>query len=111
MKFITLDPLFLLYVDDAAALLKATTTSAKEKGVLSEPEDAAFVNNTTKNKKGHTDVVVPDEQFTALSKVDPMLDEIKVKGRCISLWHTHPVGKPNQAYSLDMVLQDEHVCF
>ena len=40
-----------------------------------------------------------------------MLDEIKVKGRCISLWHTHHAGKPNEAYSLDMVLQDEHVCF
>ncbi|PWA66273.1 phospholipase-like protein [Artemisia annua] len=30
---------------DAAALLKATTTSAKQKGVLAEPEDAAFSRN------------------------------------------------------------------
>ncbi|PWA53360.1 replication protein A 70 kDa DNA-binding subunit B [Artemisia annua] len=56
MKFISLNPLLLLYVDDAAALLKATTTSAKQKGVLSEPEDAAFVTNTTKNDKGRTRV-------------------------------------------------------
>ena len=69
MKFITLDPLFLLYVDDAAALLKATTTSAKEKGVLSEPEDAAFVNNTTTNEKGQAHVVGPDEQFTPCQRL------------------------------------------
>lgn len=111
MKFISLNPLFLSYVDDASALPKATTTSAKEKGALSGIDGASELKNITKNETGKAAVVGPDDQFTALSKVDPMLDEIKVKGRCISLWHTHPAGKPDQAYSLDMVLQDEHVRF
>ena len=98
-----------MYVDDAA-LLKATTTSAKEKGVLNGAEDATVVNNTNKNGNGKAARIGPDEQYTSLSNIDPMLDEIKIKGWCISVWHTHPAGKPNEAYTLDMVLQDEHVC-
>ena len=98
-----------MYVDDAA-LLKATTTNPKGKAVLSVAEDDATVNDTTTTEKGKASAVGQDKQYTSLSNVDPMLDEIKVKGRCISLWHTHPAGKPNEAYTLDMVLQDEHVC-
>ncbi|PWA85288.1 replication protein A 70 kDa DNA-binding subunit B [Artemisia annua] len=49
---------------------------------------------------------VKDLEFTALDQIDPMLDNIKIKARCISVWHSHPAGKPNQAYSFDIVLQD-----
>ena len=49
---------------------------------------------------------VNDLEFTSLDQIDPMLDNIKIKARCISVWHSHPAGKPNQAYSFDIVLQD-----
>ncbi|PWA69063.1 hypothetical protein CTI12_AA302290 [Artemisia annua] len=49
---------------------------------------------------------VNDLEFTALDEIDPMLYNIKIKARCISVWHSHPGGKPNQAYSFDIVLQD-----
>ncbi|GKA64869.1 hypothetical protein Tco_0764576, partial [Tanacetum coccineum] len=35
-----------------------------------------------------------------------MLDDIKVVARCISNWKAHPVGNPNNVWSLDIVLQD-----
>nr|GEY23412.1 replication protein A 70 kDa DNA-binding subunit B [Tanacetum cinerariifolium] len=36
-----------------------------------------------------------------------MLDDIKIQGQCITLWHSHPAGKPKHPYSLDFVLQDQ----
>ncbi|PWA62733.1 hypothetical protein CTI12_AA360010 [Artemisia annua] len=56
--------------------------------------------------KGKTATSVNDLEFTELDQIDPMLDNIKIKARCISVWHSHPAGKPKQAYSFDVVLQD-----
>nr|GEU29459.1 F-box domain-containing protein [Tanacetum cinerariifolium] len=39
-------------------------------------------------------------------KVDPMLYDIKVLARCISIWRAHPSGNPNNICSLDIVFQD-----
>ena len=41
--------------------------------------------------------------------VDPMIDDIVVIGRCISLWHSHKKDDEKNPYSLDFVLQDEEV--
>ncbi|GJY42247.1 replication protein A 70 kDa DNA-binding subunit B, partial [Tanacetum coccineum] len=62
------------------------------------------ISNTSKNK-GKS--IVTEGTFTTLNKIDPMLDDIKIQGRCISLWHSHPTGKPKDAYSLDFVFQDQ----
>nr|GFB57843.1 replication protein A 70 kDa DNA-binding subunit B [Tanacetum cinerariifolium] len=43
-----------------------------------------------------------------IKDVDPMLDNITVQGRCISLWHSHRLNEAHNPYSLDMVLQDSH---
>ncbi|GJZ88097.1 hypothetical protein Tco_0659879 [Tanacetum coccineum] len=43
---------------------------------------------------------------TQLCDIDPMIDDLKVLGRCISLWKSHPVGRPNEVWALDMVFQD-----
>nr|GEU32240.1 replication protein A 70 kDa DNA-binding subunit B [Tanacetum cinerariifolium] len=37
-----------------------------------------------------------------------MIDDLKVLARCISLWKSHPIGRPNEVYALDMVFQDAH---
>ncbi|PWA55887.1 Cyanidin-3-O-glucoside 2-O-glucuronosyltransferase [Artemisia annua] len=39
--------------------------------------------------------------YTELCDVDPMLDDITVIARCISTWHSHAKGKPNEPWSLD----------
>ncbi|PWA63012.1 Quinonprotein alcohol dehydrogenase-like-superfamily [Artemisia annua] len=47
-----------------------------------------------------------EQNITALCDIDPMLDDIKILARCISIWKSHPKGKPNEVWSLDMILQD-----
>ncbi|GKA71944.1 hypothetical protein Tco_0778160 [Tanacetum coccineum] len=49
--------------------------------------------------------------MTQLCDLDPMLHDIKILARYINIWKSHPVGKPNDVWSLDIVLQDpqEHV--
>nr|GFA82362.1 hypothetical protein [Tanacetum cinerariifolium] len=44
--------------------------------------------------------------ITMIKDVDPMLDNIRVQGRCICLWHSHRLNEAHNTYSLDMVLQD-----
>ncbi|GKD25513.1 replication protein A 70 kDa DNA-binding subunit B [Tanacetum coccineum] len=43
---------------------------------------------------------------TQLCNIDPMIDDLKVLGRCISLWKSHHVGGSNDVWALDMVFQD-----
>ncbi|PWA69410.1 Quinonprotein alcohol dehydrogenase-like-superfamily [Artemisia annua] len=48
-----------------------------------------------------------EQNITALCDIDPMLDDIKILlARCISIWKSYPKGKPNEVWSLDMILQD-----
>ncbi|GJQ90766.1 retrovirus-related pol polyprotein from transposon TNT 1-94 [Tanacetum coccineum] len=47
--------------------------------------------------------------ITMIKDVDPMLDNITVQGRCISLWHSHRLNEAHNPYSLDMVLQDSQM--
>ncbi|GKF48637.1 replication protein A 70 kDa DNA-binding subunit B [Tanacetum coccineum] len=49
-----------------------------------------------------------EQNITQLCDLDPMKDDIKILVRCISIWKSHPLGKPNEVWSLDAVLQDEH---
>ncbi|GKE03832.1 replication protein A 70 kDa DNA-binding subunit B [Tanacetum coccineum] len=44
--------------------------------------------------------------ITQLCDIDPMIDDLKVLGRCISLWKCHPAGRPTEVYAMDMVFQD-----
>nr|GEY84961.1 hypothetical protein [Tanacetum cinerariifolium] len=48
-----------------------------------------------------------DAKLTLIIDVDPMLDNIAVKRRCISLWHAHKHHEEQHPYSLEFVLQDE----
>ncbi|GJX57881.1 replication protein A 70 kDa DNA-binding subunit B [Tanacetum coccineum] len=47
-----------------------------------------------------------EQQMTLLYDIDPMMDDVKVLARCISIWKSHAAGKPNQPWGLDVVLQD-----
>ncbi|PWA65659.1 hypothetical protein CTI12_AA332410 [Artemisia annua] len=46
--------------------------------------------------------------YTELCDVDPMLDDIIFVARCISIWHSHAKGRPNDPWSLDAVFMDPH---
>ncbi|GJV77293.1 replication protein A 70 kDa DNA-binding subunit B [Tanacetum coccineum] len=50
--------------------------------------------------------VVDASNITMIKDVDPMLDNITVHGRCISLWHSHGMNQAHNPYNLDMVLHD-----
>ncbi|GJS94499.1 replication protein A 70 kDa DNA-binding subunit B [Tanacetum coccineum] len=50
--------------------------------------------------------IVNKKIHTAISKVDPMLDNIVIQGSCISIWHSHILNDAHDPYSLDLVLQD-----
>ncbi|GJZ51299.1 ATP-dependent DNA helicase PIF1-like protein [Tanacetum coccineum] len=39
-----------------------------------------------------------EENMTQLCNIDHMLDDLKVLVRCISLWKSHPTGKPNEVH-------------
>ncbi|PWA73599.1 replication protein A 70 kDa DNA-binding subunit D [Artemisia annua] len=78
-------------------------------------EDFTNVSQTNENDENNISSITAkgknatsgnDLEFTDLDQIDPMLDNIKIKARCISVWHSHPAGKPKQAYSFDVVLQD-----
>lgn len=50
-----------------------------------------------------------DQQFTMISEIDPMLDDVKIVVRVISIWKSHPFGKPNQIWGVEVILQDQNV--
>ncbi|GKB25619.1 hypothetical protein Tco_0865020, partial [Tanacetum coccineum] len=47
-----------------------------------------------------------NKKITPISEVDPILDNIAIQGRCISIWHSHRLNAAHDPYSLDLVLQD-----
>nr|GFA59664.1 replication protein A 70 kDa DNA-binding subunit B [Tanacetum cinerariifolium] len=47
--------------------------------------------------------------LTQLCDTDPMLDDIKLVARCISIWKSNLAGNPKDVWSLDGVLQDVQV--
>ncbi|GJZ50695.1 replication protein A 70 kDa DNA-binding subunit B [Tanacetum coccineum] len=63
-------------------------------------------NNFGSSNSYRKDKVVDASNITMIKDVDPMLDNITVHGRCISLWHSHMMNQAHNPYSLDMVLQD-----
>ena len=48
-------------------------------------------------------------KITPIKEVDPMLDDIAVQGRCISIFHSHKLNAKHDPYNLDLMLQDVEV--
>ncbi|PWA84263.1 replication protein A 70 kDa DNA-binding subunit B [Artemisia annua] len=48
-----------------------------------------------------------DQQITMISQIDPMLDDVKIVVSVISIWKSHPFGKPNQTWGVEVILQDQ----
>ncbi|GKC22840.1 replication protein A 70 kDa DNA-binding subunit B [Tanacetum coccineum] len=63
---------------------------------------SCFGSSSYRKDKG----VVDGSNITMIKDIDPMLDNITIHGRCISLWHSHRMNQAHNPYSLDMVLQD-----
>ena len=47
--------------------------------------------------------------MTPIKDVNPMINNIAIKGRCISIWHSHKLNEEHDPYSLDCVFQDVEV--
>ena len=50
-----------------------------------------------------------DQSFIALSDIDPMLDDCKILVRVVRVWKAHPITRPNEIWSLEVLFQDEQV--
>ncbi|GJW31824.1 replication protein A 70 kDa DNA-binding subunit B [Tanacetum coccineum] len=66
---------------------------------------SSFGSSSYRKDKG----VVDASSIIMLKDVDPMLDNITIQGRCISLWHSHRMNEAHNPYSLDLVLQDSQI--
>ena len=64
------------------------------------------------NSSSHSFQVSPvskERKITAIKHLNPMSDSMAIKGRCISLWHSHKLREERDPYSLDCVFQDVDV--
>lgn len=52
---------------------------------------------------------VAERRITLIKDVDPMIINMAIRGRCISIWRPHKANEPHDPYSLECVLQDEEV--
>ena len=50
-----------------------------------------------------------EQAITALCDVDPMLDDAKILVRVVRVWKAHPITRPNDVWSLEVLFQDEQV--
>ena len=48
-------------------------------------------------------------KVTPIKDVNPMINNMAIKGRCISIWHSHKLNEEHDPYSLDCVFQDVEV--
>ncbi|GJT44621.1 replication protein A 70 kDa DNA-binding subunit B [Tanacetum coccineum] len=48
-----------------------------------------------------------EQTITPINKISPMIDNMAIKGRLTSVWHSHKLNEQHDPYSLDCVFQDE----
>ncbi|GKE75754.1 replication protein A 70 kDa DNA-binding subunit B, partial [Tanacetum coccineum] len=48
-----------------------------------------------------------ERKITPIKNINPMIANLAIKGRCISVWHSHKLNEKHDPYSLDFVFQDE----
>ena len=51
----------------------------------------------------HASPVTKERRITAIKHLSPMSDSMAIKGRCISLWHSHKLHEEHDPYSLDCI--------
>ncbi|GJT60324.1 ATP-dependent DNA helicase PIF1-like protein [Tanacetum coccineum] len=67
--------------------------------------ESSSVRSSSFGRKKGKGVKMPNN-VTMIKDIEPMLDNITVQGRVISLWHGHRVNKAHNPYSLDFVFRD-----
>ncbi|GJZ25628.1 replication protein A 70 kDa DNA-binding subunit B [Tanacetum coccineum] len=48
-----------------------------------------------------------ERTITSVKDINPMIPNMAIKGRCISVWHSHKLNEAHNPYSLDCIFQDE----
>ncbi|GJX02680.1 hypothetical protein Tco_0188596 [Tanacetum coccineum] len=67
-------------------------------------------NKSSSKKKTlkHSPAMQPSNKIIPIKDVSPMVFNMSIKGRVISIWHGHKLNQAHDPYSLECVLQDEH---
>lgn len=50
-----------------------------------------------------------ERNMILIKDINPMNVNMAIKGRCVSVWHSHRLNEEHDPYSLDCVFQDEEV--
>ncbi|GJU61125.1 replication protein A 70 kDa DNA-binding subunit B [Tanacetum coccineum] len=87
---------------------KARTTINKshQKGNKSLPTES--MSSSKKKTLKHSQAMQPSNKITPIKDLSPMVCNMSIKGRVISIWHAHKLNQARDPYSLECVLQDEH---
>ena len=54
-------------------------------------------------------LVMRERKITLIKDISPMNLNMAIKGRCISVWHSHKLNEEHDPYSIDFLFQDEEV--
>ncbi|PWA42455.1 hypothetical protein CTI12_AA526150 [Artemisia annua] len=73
------------------------------KGTIVNQGEKTMIQTTIESKADTT----VNHLFTPLCDVDPMLDDIKIQVRCISIWFSEEPNMSHSPVTLDFVVQDE----
>ncbi|GJR82858.1 replication protein A 70 kDa DNA-binding subunit B [Tanacetum coccineum] len=75
---------------------------------MTKSSSSAVNPSPKKVRKTSTSVLKMKEQtITPINKISPMIDNMAIKGRLTSVWHSHKLNEQHDPYSLDCVFQDE----
>ncbi|GJW69152.1 replication protein A 70 kDa DNA-binding subunit B [Tanacetum coccineum] len=76
-----------------------------KKSKLSYAPDVDFQSNSSSKTKSV--LKMKERIITPVKDINPMIANMAIKGRCISVWHSYKLNEIHDPYSLDCVFQDE----
>ncbi|GKD74534.1 replication protein A 70 kDa DNA-binding subunit B [Tanacetum coccineum] len=81
-------------------------SKSKQKGNKSLQNESKSISK--KKTVKHSTAIQTTNKITPIKDVGPMVSNMSIKGRVVSIWHGHKLNQAHDPYSLECVLQDEH---
>ncbi|GJZ07228.1 replication protein A 70 kDa DNA-binding subunit B, partial [Tanacetum coccineum] len=85
---------------------RTNESKSQPKGNKALPTESK--SSSKKKTLKHSPAMQPSNKITPIKDVSPMVSNMSIKGRVISIWHGHKLNQAHDPYSLECVLQDEH---
>ncbi|GJZ86787.1 replication protein A 70 kDa DNA-binding subunit B [Tanacetum coccineum] len=85
---------------------RTNESKSQPKGNKALPTESK--SSSKKKTLKHSPAMQPSNKITPIKDVSPMVSNMSIKGRVISIWHGHKLNQAHDPYSLEGVLQDEH---